>query len=74
MLKINESAKESVINILLMSGIAMWIKISWDALEEIFDNGVQESISDTVIAAMLMLIIWNKVRKWFTIKESEVEQ
>ena len=66
--------KENVINVLLMSGIAMWIKISWDALEEIFDNGVQESISDTVIAAMLMVMIWNKVRKWFVIKESEVEQ
>ena len=66
--------KESVINILLASGITMWIKFLWDVLEKIFDNGVQESISDTVIAAMLMLIIWNKVRKWFTIKESEVEQ
>lgn len=66
--------KENVINVLLMSGIAMWIKISWDALEEMFDNGVQESISDTVIAAMLMVMIWNKVRKWFVIKESEVEQ
>ena len=66
--------KENVINVLLMSGITIWIKFLWDALEEIFDNGVQESISDTVIAAMLMIMIWNKVRKWFVIKESEADK
>ena len=51
----------------------MWLKIIWDALEIAFDSGVKESISDSVIAAILIFIVWIQIRKWFVIKESEVE-
>lgn len=75
-MKVNNKAliiniKQYVINALIISGLLMWLKILWDALEIVFDGGIQESISDTVIASILILIIWNKIRKWFFINKSE---
>lgn len=66
--------KQYIVDMLVMSGLFMWLKIIWDALEITFDNGVKESISDSVIAAILIFIVWIQIRKWFVIKESEVEQ
>ncbi|AIY81781.1 hypothetical protein FDC50_06905 [Clostridium botulinum] len=66
--------KQYIIDMLVMSGLFMWLKTIWDALEITFDNGVQESISDSVIAGILIFIVWIQIRKWVVIKESEVEQ
>lgn len=66
--------KETVIELLIMSGIMVWLNFLWAKLEETFDGGVQESVADTVIAIILVLIIWNQIKKWFVIKESEVDQ
>lgn len=62
--------KMYIIELLLMSGLFSWLKAIWDALETAFDGGVQESVSDTVIAAILVLIVWYQIRKWIVIRES----
>lgn len=66
--------KQYIIDTAVISGLVMWLKIIWDVLEIAFDGGIQESISDSVIAVIFILIIWMQVRKWFVIRESEAEQ
>ena len=43
-------------------------KESMEFLEMYFDGGVQHSIADTFIAAILTFVIWNNVRKFIEIK------
>lgn len=69
---INE-LKELAIDILIMSGMFYWLKIFWDNLELTFDGGIQVSISDSIIAVILVWLVWSRVKDWIQIK-SEVEQ
>ena len=66
--------KRYIVDVLIMSGLFILLKELWDALEIKFDGGIQVSVSDTIIAAILVLILWKQIRKWIVIKESEVEQ
>lgn len=56
-----------------MTGMFYWLKVLWDELECLFDGGIQESISDSIIAVILIYILWQKIITWIEIK-SEVEQ
>lgn len=71
--EIKKIIKKGIVDTLIASGITVILKLFWDELEILFDGGVQVSISDTVIAVILINILWQHVRKWIEIK-SEVEQ
>ena len=64
----NKNAKEYIIFVLLWSGICYNISEVWEFLEMYFDGGVQHSIADTFIAAILTFVIWNNVIKFIEIK------
>ena len=64
----NKNAKKYIIFVLLWSGIFYNISEVWEFLEIYFDGGVQHSIADTFIAAILTFVIWNNVIKFIEIK------
>ena len=64
----NKNVKKYIIFVLLWSGILCIISEVWEFLEMYFDGGVQHSIADTFIAAILTFVIWNNVRKFIEIK------
>lgn len=66
--EIIEPTKQFVIDILLVTGLLYLLKAFWDELEILFDGGIQESISDTVIAVIIIWFLWYKIRQWITIK------
>ena len=64
----NKNVKKYIIFVLLWSGIVYNISEVWEFLEMYFDGGVQHSISDTSITAILTFVIWNNVIKFIEIK------
>jgi hypothetical protein len=60
-----------IVDILIFSGITELLKIFWDELEILFDGGIQESISDTVIATILITLLWLRIRKWLYMRKEE---
>ena len=64
----NKNAKKYIIFVLLLYGILFIISEIWEFLEIYFDGGVQHSIADTFIAAILTFVIWNNVIKLIEIK------
>ena len=64
----NKNVKKYIILVLLWSGIVYNISEVWEFLEMYFDGGVQHSISDTFITAILTFVIWNNIRKFIEIK------
>ena len=59
--------KKTVIDVVLCAGLTSFLKLFWDGLELLFDGGIQESISDTVIAIILITILWRHIRKWIMV-------
>ena len=41
-------------------------------LEIVFDGGVQESISDSLISIIFVTMVWWQIKNWIIIKESEI--
>ena len=64
----NKNVKKYIILVLLWSGIVYTISGIWEFLEMYFDGGVQHSIADTFITAILTFVIWNNVIKFIEIK------
>lgn len=64
----NKNVKKYIIFVLLWSGIVYTISGVWEFLEMYFDGGVQHSIADTFITAILTFVIWNNVIKFIEIK------
>lgn len=62
--------KRYIVDVLIMSGLFAILKVLWDELEVLFDGGVQVSISDSVIAVILVFLLWIDIRKWIIIKKS----
>ena len=69
-----EKIKIFIVDILIWFGIFTPLSILWMVLEDAFDGGVQESISDSLISIIIVTMFWWKIRNWIVIKESEVEQ
>ncbi|NFM56647.1 hypothetical protein FDB98_06685 [Clostridium botulinum] len=61
--------KRWVIDVLIVDGLFLILKLLWDWLEVIFDGGIQESISDSIIACILVTLLWWNIRKWVNIKD-----
>lgn len=53
----DKNVKKYIIFVLLWSGILCIISEVWEFLEMYFDGGVQHSIADTFIAAILTFVI-----------------
>lgn len=62
-----------LVDILIWCGIFTPLRSIWMILEDVFDNGVQESISDSLMSIIFVTIVWWQVRKWIAIKESEAK-
>ncbi|WP_251861068.1 hypothetical protein [Clostridium sp. Marseille-Q2269] len=58
-----------ITDVLIMDGLFLILKSMWDQLEIIFDGGIQESISDSIIAVILVVLLWRNIRKWIFIKD-----
>lgn len=65
----NKNIKQWIIDVLIWTGIFSWILSVWQLLEETFNGGIQQSISDLIIAAILVTLIWIQIRKLITVKE-----
>ena len=63
-----------IVDAIIWFGIFTLLSSLWMLLEIVFDGGVQESISDSLISIIFVTIIWWQIRNWIVIKESEVEQ
>ena len=61
--------KKYITDVLVVNGLILILKLLWDQLEITFDGGVQESISDSVIALILVMLIWWNIRKWISIRD-----
>lgn len=63
-----KSFKRYIVDVTIMSGLFALLKLFWDELEILFDGGIQESISDSIIAIILVYILWQKIIKWIEVK------
>ena len=61
-----------IVDILIWFGIFTPFRSLWMALEDVFDGGVQESISDSLISIIFVTAVWWQIKKWIVIKESKV--
>ena len=59
-----------ILDILIWFGIFTLLSSLWMVLEIVFDGGVQESISDSLISIIFVTIIWWQIKNWIVIKES----
>lgn len=70
--KIIKDLKTYILDMCLIGGLSTILKLIWDKLEMTFDGGVQTSNADTVIAIVLIVILWSYIRKWIVIKEDKI--
>ena len=63
-----EKIKIFIVDILIWFGIFTPFRSFWMVLEDAFDGGVQESISDSLISIIFVTIIWLQIRNWIVIK------
>ena len=67
-----EKIKIFIVDILIWFGIFTPLRSLWMVLEDAFDGGVQESISDSLISIIFVTAVWWQIKNWIVIKESEV--
>ena len=59
-----------IVDAIIWFGIFTLLSSLWMELEIVFDGGVQESISDSLISIIFVTIIWWQIKNWIVIKES----
>ena len=67
-----EKIKIFIVDAIIWFGIFALLSGLWMALEYVFDGGVQESISDSLISIIFVTAVWWQIKKWIVIKESEM--
>lgn len=70
MSNMSKEIKRYIIDVLIWSGIFTLLLEIWKGLEIVFDGGVQASVSDSIVAAVIVTVIWKELRKWVEIKEN----
>ena len=63
--------KKIIVDTIIWFGIFTLLSSLWMVLEIVFDGGVQESISDSLISIIFVTAVWWKIKNWIVIKESE---
>ena len=69
-----EKIKIFIVDAIIWFGIFTPLRDLWMVLEDVFDGGVQESISDSLISIIFVTAVWWKIKNWIVIKDDEVEQ
>lgn len=59
-----------IVDAIIWFGIFTLLSSLWMVLEIVFDGGVQESISDSLISIIFVTIFWWQIKNWIVIKES----
>ena len=60
--------KRYITDVIILTGLYTLLKALWSALEQIYDGGVQVSISDSIIGVILATLLWLEIRKWISIR------
>ena len=66
-----EKIKTFIVDMLMWFGIFTLLRGLWMVLEYVFDSGVQESISDSLISIIFVTAVWWQIKKWIVIKVKE---
>ena len=61
-----------IVDAIIWFGIFTLLSSLWMVLEIVFDGGVQESISDSLISIIFVTMVWWQIKNWIIIKESEI--
>ena len=61
-----------IVDAIIWFGIFTLLSSLWMLLEIVFDSGVQESISDSLISIIFVTMVWWQIKNWIIIKESEI--
>ena len=61
-----------IVDAIIWFGIFTLLSSLWMLLEIVFDGGVQESISDSLISIIFVTMVWWQIKNWIIIKESEI--
>ena len=61
-----------IVDAIIWFGIFTLLSSLWILLEIVFDGGVQESISDSLISIIFVTMVWWQIKNWIIIKESEI--
>ena len=64
--------KKIIVDTIIWFGIFTILSSLWMVLEIVFDGGVQESISDSLISIIFVTMVWWQIKNWIIIKESEI--
>ena len=56
--------KKIIVDTIIWFGIFTLLSSLWMVLEIVFDGGVQESISDSLISIIFVTIFWWQIRNW----------
>ena len=56
--------KKIIVDTIIWFGIFNLLSRLWMVLEIVFDGGVQESISDSLISIIFVTIFWWQIRNW----------
>ena len=64
-----EKIKTFIVDMLMWYGIFALLSSLWMVLEIVFDGGVQESISDSLISIIFVTAVWWQIKKWIVIKK-----
>ena len=59
-----EKIKIFIVDILIWFGIFTPLRSLWMVLEIVFDGGVKESISDSLISIIFVTMVWWQIRNW----------
>ena len=63
-----EKIKIFMVYILIWYGIFTLLSGLWMVLEIVFDGGVQESVSDSLMSIIFVTIIFWQIRNWIVIE------
>lgn len=56
--------KKIIVDTIIWFGIFTLLSSLWMVLEIVFDGGVQESISDSLISIIFVTMVWWQIRNW----------
>ena len=56
--------KKIIVDTIIWFGIFTLLSSLWILLEIVFDGGVQESISDSLISIIFVTMVWWQIKNW----------
>ena len=56
--------KKIIVDTIIWFGIFTLLSSLWMLLEIVFDGGVQESISDSLISIIFVTMVWWQIKNW----------